>query len=98
MEGQESGPSSLRFLVTMGEALMRDGTLAAAGRQGLDELGEALKAFPESIQVQEVGSIFNPTQGEIAAARDTQTPRDIANDNQVYDPGQEQQQEHGRER
>ena len=51
-------------------AAFADGTLAAAGRQGLDELGEALKAFPESIQVQESGAIWNPTQGEIAAGRD----------------------------
>lgn len=49
--------------------LTSDGTLAAAARQGADELGSALKAFPESIQVQETGSIWNPTQGEIAADR-----------------------------
>jgi hypothetical protein len=47
----------------------QDGTLKAAGRQGIDELGAALKAFPDSIQAQESGSIFNPTQGEIAADR-----------------------------
>jgi hypothetical protein len=42
------------------------GTLMAAGRQGADEIGQALKAFPESIQVQEPGTILSPTQGEIA--------------------------------
>jgi hypothetical protein len=42
------------------------GTLMAAGRQGADEIGQALKAFPDSIQVQEPGTILNPTQGEIA--------------------------------
>jgi hypothetical protein len=47
----------------------KDGALAAAGRQGADEIGSALKAFPESIQSQEPGTIFNPTQGEIAASR-----------------------------
>ena len=36
-------------------AVMADGMLAAAGRQGIDELGAALKAFPDSIQVQESG-------------------------------------------
>ncbi|WP_422927521.1 hypothetical protein [Singulisphaera sp. PoT] len=51
------------------DAAMADGTLAAAGRQGIDELGEALKAFPDAIQVQESGALFNPTQGEIASAR-----------------------------
>ena len=47
----------------------RDGHLAAAGRQGIDELGAALKAFPDAIQTQEPGTIFNPTQGEVAADR-----------------------------
>lgn len=51
-------------------AVMADGTIEAAGRQGLGELGQALKAFPDSIQVQEPGTIFNPTQGEIAADRE----------------------------
>jgi cystathionine beta-lyase family protein involved in aluminum resistance len=51
------------------QAATQDGTLAAAGRMGLDELGTALKPFPESIQTQESGSIWNPTQGEIAASR-----------------------------
>ena len=50
-------------------ALTSDGVLAAAGRQGIDELGAALKAFPESIQVSETGTIWNPTPGEVAADR-----------------------------
>lgn len=49
--------------------LTEDGHLAAAGRQGLDELGAALKAFPDSMQVQETGTLWNPTQGEVAASR-----------------------------
>lgn len=55
-------------------AITRDGTLAAAGRQGADELGMALKAFPDSIQVEEPGTLWNPTQGEIAAARNPELP------------------------
>ena len=55
---------------TVVEAVFRDGTLEAAGRQGIDELGAALKAFPDSIQIQEVGTIWHPTQGEIASQRD----------------------------
>jgi hypothetical protein len=51
-------------------AITADGHLAAAGRQGLDELGAALKPMPDSIQTQETGTVWNPTQGEIAAARD----------------------------
>ena len=65
----------------------KDGTLAAFGRQGIDELGEALKAFPEAIQTQESGSIWNPTQGEIAASRSEKayghglrSPSEIAGD------------------
>lgn len=50
-------------------AITEDGHLAAAGRQGADELGAALKAFHDSVQVQETGTLWNPTQGEIAASR-----------------------------
>jgi hypothetical protein len=50
-------------------AVTADGVLAAAGRQGIDELGAALKAFPDAMQVQETGTLWNPTQGEIAADR-----------------------------
>lgn len=49
--------------------LTADGYLPAAVRQGADELGAALKAFPDSVQTQEHGTIFNPTQGEIARDR-----------------------------
>jgi hypothetical protein len=49
--------------------LTADGHIAAAGRQGLDELGAALKAFPDSMQVHETGTLWNPTQGEVAASR-----------------------------
>ncbi len=44
------------------------GVLQAALRQGGKEIGTALKAFPDSISVDEAGTIFNPTQGEIAEA------------------------------
>lgn len=42
------------------------GALLAALRQGGKELGTALKAFPDSISVDEPGTVLNPTQGEIA--------------------------------
>ena len=51
-------------------AVTEDGYLAAAARQGAGELGAALKAFPDSISVNERGTLWNPTQGEIAKARD----------------------------
>jgi hypothetical protein len=62
------------ILGKMWDAVMADGMIAAAGRQGIDELGAALQAFPDSIQVQEAGTIWNPTQGEIAADRDLGRP------------------------
>ena len=50
---------------------MRGGELQAAGRQGVDELGQALKALPESIQAHaEPGGMFEPLHYDIAAARD----------------------------
>ena len=60
---------AVSIMAAMWNAVTADGTLAAAGRQGIDELGAALKAFPDAIQVQETGTIFNPTQGEVAADR-----------------------------
>jgi hypothetical protein len=50
-------------------AITDDGHLAAAGRQGIDELGAALKAFPDSIQREENGALWSPTQAEITASR-----------------------------
>lgn len=52
-------------------ATTKDGHLAAFGRQGVDEIGMALRAFPDSIQAQEHGTIFDPTPGEIASGRST---------------------------
>ena len=82
MEKQESGrtdglvgllttavATTVAAVSTMWNAMTKDGTLAAAGRQGADELAVALRAFPESIQADEPGTILNPTQGEIAADR-----------------------------
>lgn len=95
-------------------AVTKDGTLAAAGRQGADELATALKAFPETIQAQTPGTILNPTQGEIAASRSThggvhgrgnggdgvRSPSEIAKDNRPYrpEPDQGHDQERGRGR
>jgi hypothetical protein len=68
------------------EAINRDGHLAAFGRQGADELAMALKAFPESIGVDEPGALWNPTQGEIAADRKRPSPSEVAKDKQPYSP------------
>lgn len=40
----------------------------AALRQGGKEIGAALKAFPDAIQIDEPGTVLSPTQGEIAEA------------------------------
>jgi hypothetical protein len=79
------------------EPFLRDGMLAAAFRQGAGELSEALKPFPQSIQVNEPGTFLNPTQGEIAADRkpEKQSPSEIAHDNSPSPPGSAQ--EHGHE-
>jgi hypothetical protein len=58
-----------RMIGSVYGAVMSGGHLQAAGRQGIDELGAALKAFPDSIQREESGTIWNPTQGEIAKSR-----------------------------
>ncbi len=75
----------------MWNAVMADGVLEAAGRMGIDELGAALKAFPDSIQREESGTIWNPTQGEIAADRQHGRhpwPSEIANQNR-HQPGKD---------
>lgn len=89
-------------LSSVWNAITRDGTLAAAGRQGADELASALKAFPESIHVDEPGTVLNPTQGEIAASRSPhggvhgrantglRSPSEIAKDNRPYRPERDQ--------
>jgi hypothetical protein len=45
------------------------GPVAAALRQGADEIGMALKAFPDSIQTHEPGSVLNPLFSDIANNR-----------------------------
>jgi hypothetical protein len=82
------------------EPITRDGTLAAFFRQGADEMAVALKAFPESISVDEPGTVLNPTQGEIAADRKTKlpSPSEIAKNKKVHQPEQGHGQEHGQGR
>lgn len=87
--------------VAVAEAATRDGTLAAAWRQGADEFAMALRAFPETIHVDEPGTILNPTQGEIASSRKPDrlpTPSEIARDKQPHTPDQSRENGHGMER
>jgi hypothetical protein len=94
-EVQAAGASSL--LARMWDAVTKDGTLAAAWRQGADEIGVALKAFPDSIHAEEPGGLMNPTQGEIAADRKPKlpSPSEIARDKQPYTPENNQDHGHG---
>lgn len=105
--------STVAAVSNMWNAMTKDGTLAAAGRQGADELGMVLRAFPESVHVDEPGTILNPTQGEIAADRSplremhnraingTQShlpsPSEIARDKQPYVPEMSRSHEHEHE-
>jgi hypothetical protein len=57
------------LIATTWHALTKDGILPAAFRQGADEIGHALKAFPDSIQSPEMGQILSPTPGEIGMSR-----------------------------
>jgi hypothetical protein len=54
-------------IATAYRAASRDGTIDAFLRQGANELGAALKAFPESLQVDEAGAVFSPLYSDIAA-------------------------------
>lgn len=59
--------ATARLVAKVWHGLTADGTLGAAARAGRDELGMALRAFPDSIQIS--GNVFDPTPGEIQASR-----------------------------
>lgn len=85
----------------MWDSLTADGTLKAAFRQGADEIGIALKAFPDSIHAEEPGTLLNPTQGEIADDRKAgrlPTPSEIARDRTPYTPEHGHEHDRGMER
>ena len=69
-------------------AVMKDGTIAAFARQGVDEIGMGLKAFPDSIQTYEMGTIWSPTPYEISKSRshDEVTPSEIAKVDTSFTP------------
>ena len=48
-------------------AAMKGGEIQAFVRQGFNELGAATKAFPDSLQIDEPGAVFNPLYSDIAA-------------------------------
>ncbi len=56
-------------LSSMFNAAMRGGEIQAFIRQGFGEIGAALKAFPDSIQIDEPGALFSPLHSDIAAEK-----------------------------
>ena len=50
----------------MAERKIGEGAGMAFLRQGAREAGEATKAFPTSISVEQPGAMFNPLQSEVA--------------------------------
>ncbi|MHC5540895.1 hypothetical protein ACYOEI_21950 [Singulisphaera rosea] len=86
------------------QAILGDSFIQAAGRQGIDEIGMALKAFPDSIQAYEMGTIFSPTPYEVSKDRNVEMPSlgEMVQEAQPYSPEQdlgiEQERSHGRGR
>ncbi len=78
--GPGTAASLLLFVATAAATLIsklwsgltRDGTLAAAGRQGAAEISQALKAFPDAVSAQETGTVLNPLSSELAAGTGNQ--------------------------
>jgi hypothetical protein len=88
--------------VSVYNAAMRGGEIQAFFRQGFGELGEALKAFPDSIQHHEPGAIFTPLYSDIAADKREAaypSPGDLAEGKGLtqpsHDQGQQQKPNHG---
>ena len=65
---QDLQRASNQALQEMNQPKIGAGALKAAGRMGHDEIGHALKAFPDSIPITpEVGALGEPTPQEVFA-------------------------------
>lgn len=60
------------------DAVMEGGQIQAAGRQGIDELSAALKAFPDAIQCEEPGTAFHPLYRNMPG--EVPSPSEVASD------------------
>lgn len=80
--GQQNEPSVISQILGQGYL---GGELDAAFRQGARELGAALKAFPDAIQVDEPGQVFNPLYRD----RDGDTPARTSSPSEIADQGQD---------
>jgi hypothetical protein len=69
-----------KVITTAYRAATRDGTIDAFLRQGARELGSALKAFPDTMQIDEAGAVFNPIYADRASQNraDHPSPGDLA--------------------
>lgn len=56
------------------DAVFVRGEIAAAVRQGADEIGMFLKAFPDSVQTHEPGSVLNPIFSDISERQADRVP------------------------
>jgi hypothetical protein len=75
------------------------GPVQGALRQGVDEIGMALKAFPDSIQAYEMGTVFSPTPYDVSVSRNENVPSgaEIAADNTPHSPEQDMGRDQGHE-
>jgi len=112
---QESGVLSWAkgVVKAVAENAYLGGEVQAAFTQGANELGAALKAFPDSIQIDEPGTAFNPLyrdrdgdtpanpygyeQASAASMHGLPTPDQIANARADSEPSQDQGHEHGQD-
>jgi hypothetical protein len=83
----EQGSSIISAILSNGYL---GGELDAAFRQGARELGSALKAFPDAIQVDEPGQVFNPLYRD----RDGATPAH-SSPSEIADQGMNRGSVHG---
>ena len=80
----EQGKLTGKLIEGVARTVMGDTALWAAGRQGVDELGQALKAFPDAIQAHaEPGGMFEPLHSDIAASRDQYAKPDPPSPSQI---------------
>jgi hypothetical protein len=77
------------------DAVMEGGQVQAFFRQGADEIGVALKAFPDSIHVDEPGTVFNPLFRNMPG--DLPSPSQIVSDPTPYLPPPDQGNVYGQE-
>lgn len=66
------------------QKFMGDTAFWGAARQGIDELGQAIKAFPDAIQAHaEPGGMFEPLHSDIAASREQYAKPDPPSPSQI---------------